>query len=289
MFGYVKPFVPELKVRQNDLYRALYCGLCHRMKKLTGYFSAFSLSYDFVFLALVRSAVTGENISATEGRCAYNPLRKKKIAAPSRSLDYTCAVGAVLGYYKVLDDIEDTKGIGKLKYLSILPVFSSARKKALRFGVPDKEVKELLARLSDLERRGIHSPHEAADIFGELLGVIASYGVEDDIASFALREIFESVGRWIYLIDGVDDLCSDLKKGRYNPFSGDVPPNFEAIKNTLQMTLTSADRIIIRMNVNNPDVYELIKNIVLLGSDEVENKVLEKAKKDFQAMKGTNK
>ena len=157
MFGYVKPFVPELKVRQNELYRALYCGLCHRMKKLTGYFSAFSLSYDFVFLALVRSAVTDDEITASQGRCAYNPLKKKKIASPCPSLDYTAAVAAVLGYYKLLDDIADTKGISKTKYFLVLPIFRAARKKALRIGVPDTELSMIFRCTKDIRDKYVLS------------------------------------------------------------------------------------------------------------------------------------
>ncbi|MFT9057020.1 MAG: DUF5685 family protein, partial [Ethanoligenens sp.] len=29
MFGYVKPFKPELKIREFEAYRAVYCGMCH--------------------------------------------------------------------------------------------------------------------------------------------------------------------------------------------------------------------------------------------------------------------
>ena len=30
MFGYVKAEIPELKVREKEYYRAIYCGLCRR-------------------------------------------------------------------------------------------------------------------------------------------------------------------------------------------------------------------------------------------------------------------
>ena len=54
MFGYVRPYVPDLRVREHELYRAVYCGLCRSMGKHTGCASSFTLSYDFVFLAAVR-------------------------------------------------------------------------------------------------------------------------------------------------------------------------------------------------------------------------------------------
>ena len=54
MFGYIKPQIPELKVKEHELYKATYCGLCRAMGKRTGCMSKMTLSYDFVFLVLLR-------------------------------------------------------------------------------------------------------------------------------------------------------------------------------------------------------------------------------------------
>ena len=288
MFGYVKPYVPDLKVRQNELYKAVYCTLCRRQKKLTGYFSAFSLSYDFVFLALVRSAITKEELSVENGRCAYFPFKKKKVISGSYSLDYTACVAGVLTYYKIKDDIADSRGLCKLKYLPLLPVFSHSRKKALKHGVPDTQIRDYLLRLSELERQKLPSPDLAAEIFGELLGCVASYGVED-LEQYALEEIFNCIGRWIYIIDAVDDLAEDMNKGQFNPFIDGNDINFEIIKATLQMTLTRADECITKIKFRDPDVAQIIENILLLGTSEIENKVIKKAISDNMKMKGTNK
>ena len=37
--------------------------------------------------------------------------------------------------------------------------------------------------------------------------------------SEASRALFYAVGKWIYLIDALDDYDKDLKKGAYNPFA----------------------------------------------------------------------
>ena len=56
LFGYVKPVARELKVKEYEFYKATYCGICRAMKKHTGTLSNIMLSYDSVFLALVRMA-----------------------------------------------------------------------------------------------------------------------------------------------------------------------------------------------------------------------------------------
>ena len=54
MFGYVKPVVTELLVKEYEFYKATYCGICRSMKKNTGALSNVTLSYDSVFLPSVR-------------------------------------------------------------------------------------------------------------------------------------------------------------------------------------------------------------------------------------------
>ena len=39
MFGYVRPNRDELKVRELRDYEALYCGLCHALGRLHGFFA----------------------------------------------------------------------------------------------------------------------------------------------------------------------------------------------------------------------------------------------------------
>ena len=50
MFGYIRPVTAELKVKEYELYRAVYCGLCRSLGKCTGCASKLTLNYDFVFL-----------------------------------------------------------------------------------------------------------------------------------------------------------------------------------------------------------------------------------------------
>ena len=57
MLGYIRTSQGELRVREYEVYRALYCGLCKHMGKCTGQCSRMTLSYDFVFLAALRSII----------------------------------------------------------------------------------------------------------------------------------------------------------------------------------------------------------------------------------------
>ena len=49
MFGYVRPYKPELKVKEYELFRAAYCGLCWSLKEKYGADAGFNS-----FLAIFR-------------------------------------------------------------------------------------------------------------------------------------------------------------------------------------------------------------------------------------------
>ena len=56
MFGYVKIYKPELKVKHYEAYKGVYCSLCKTLKKEYGAFASLTLNYDFTLLALTRLA-----------------------------------------------------------------------------------------------------------------------------------------------------------------------------------------------------------------------------------------
>lgn len=87
MFGFVKPLVPELKVKDSDFYRSVYCGLCRSMSKHTGGISAFTLSYDMTFFALCRMALSDTELSFERIRCKAHPMKNELSAATMPNLN----------------------------------------------------------------------------------------------------------------------------------------------------------------------------------------------------------
>jgi hypothetical protein len=63
VFGYVKAYKPELRVKEFEFYKAVYCSLCRDLGKKYGLVSRFSLSYDFTFLALLQLSLDDGNVN----------------------------------------------------------------------------------------------------------------------------------------------------------------------------------------------------------------------------------
>lgn len=216
MFGYVKPYIPELKVKEYDCYKAFYCGLCRAMGKCTGKCSGCTLSYDFVFLAAIRCVITRSDISYESKRCLLHPVKKQSSVKLNESLEYCSYSTCLLTGVKISDDINDEKGIDKIKAKMLKKLFSSPYKRS-RKHLPDLEVRlsEALNKLSALEKRQA-SADECADVSGDMLEAIFSYGLNGTEAAIA-SSIGRNIGKLIYFIDAIEDYNDDIKKKRFNP------------------------------------------------------------------------
>ena len=201
MFGFVKPLVPELKVKDSDFYRSVYCGLCRSMSKHTGGISAFTLSYDMTFFALCRMALSDTELSFERIRCKAHPMKKRTVCRDNAELEFAARASGILVYYNCKDDVRDEKGIKRMIAKMLLPYAKRIDKKA---ALPDISAKteEYLSKLSLLERENCPRPDEVADVFGRLLGELLSVGYEEATATVA-REIGYHTGRWVYLADAV--------------------------------------------------------------------------------------
>jgi len=228
VFGFVKPFIPSLRVGEYEFYKSVYCGLCRSMKKHTGGISRATLSYDMTFFALVRLALSGEDYLIKKSRCALHPMRKRPVMCDNAALEYSAYVSALLVWYKLHDTLSDERGIKRIGAMTVLPCAAGMKRNSARAGETiAKIIADAMTELAALEEARCPTPDLAADVFGKMLGELLSYGFEKNEAMIAY-EIGLHTGRWVYLADAVCDYEDDRKSGSYNPF-------FYAFSNEAQM------------------------------------------------------
>ncbi len=296
MFGYIKTYAPELRVRENEYYRAVYCGLCRAQGKCTGQCSRMTLSYDMVFLALLRMVIDKGDYSVKRGRCLAHPLRKRAYIAYCEPLAYCAYSAAILTYGKTVDDISDERGLKKLKARLAKPFASHMRKKALKdYSELDKRVFDGLRKLSEIEKQKLASVDVPADAFGEILSDILSFGLDGNNEKI-MRNIGRHIGRWIYIADAADDLSEDIKKERFNAFAclydGEIPDEEkQSIADSLKLELLAAEPAFDLVDYDYmSDIEGIVKNIIYLGMPKVAEHILgldEQSNRNHNNVKGT--
>ena len=281
MFGYVTPFEPELKVKEQLFYKSAYCGLCKTMGKRVCRESRLTLSYDMVFLCLVRFLLTEEALEFRRGRCAVSPFRKKALMKPNPTLEYCAAAGSLLAYHNIADDVRDKKGFKRFASSLLLSTAKRMRRKA---ALPDLDsmISEKLELLSKEEASEGVTLDSAAQIFGELLSEVFSYGIEGPSRLIA-TEIGLHIGRWIYIADAADDYERDKKRGEFNPLTELSP---DRIKTSLTLELEMAMSAVELITPYDEGIMSIVKNIVYLGMPQRAEKIFNKAQNKDSTPKG---
>ncbi len=214
MYGYIRPLKGELKVREFENFKAVYCGLCHSLAKRYGFAARFVVNYDFTFLALL---LHEEQPCWQQKRCPASPHRKKSCLCPCSALDTAADLSLILAVWKLRDTASD-EGIKKAlaARASGLCLRRAYRKAAARQPEFDCLVGENLKNLQVLEEEKCASLDKMADLFASILCHAAS-AVEEEKRRRILEQLLYHVGRMIYILDAVDDFAEDMARDHYNP------------------------------------------------------------------------
>ncbi len=219
MFGYVRAYKPEMKMKHYEEYRGVYCSVCRALGKRYGLIARLTLSYDYTFLAMLRLSVHEERPCFENGRCPFNPTKRCNFCKnKDDELFFVADVAMIMVYYKILDDIYDGGFFKKLICYLILPFFAFYHKKAKKL-CPEAEriVSEMTQKQRETEDKKSALIDEAADPTAAALGEILSLGFEGKTGRI-LKRIGYLTGRWVYIADALDDIEKDKKSGSYNAF-----------------------------------------------------------------------
>ena len=220
MFGYIRPFKPDLRIREHETYKAVYCGLCGQLGKSYGPLARLTLSYDFAFLSMLHYAVSGIEPVFERRSCFVNPLRKLHICASGEVLEYGADVASLMLYFKLLDNIRDTGPARRILWEAAKPFVSAAHKKAaFRQPACEEAIARQMAAQSELEARRCANVDEACEPTALAMAAVCGKLSDDGRRQRVLERVGYLIGRYVYLCDALDDLRGDIKTGSYNPFA----------------------------------------------------------------------
>ncbi len=220
MFGYLKPFTPDLRVSEHEAYKSVYCGLCHQLGKGYGFFSRMTLSYDFAFMSMLLMSLDSDaQYSVEHKRCASSPFRKKCSCKTNPYIDFSATAAVILVYYKNIDSINDSKLFGKISHTALSPLLYRSYRRAKK-SLPDIEslVAECSRYQAEVERRAVVTIDEACEPTANMIAGFIARFAKDDAQKRILERFGYFLGRYVYLMDAIDDLEDDKKNNGFNPF-----------------------------------------------------------------------
>ncbi len=290
MFGYIQPVRDKLSQNEYETFRAVYCGLCHCMKRRCGLAARFMVNYDFTFMAMLLS---GERESCYEQlRCIAHPFKARKCLCCSGTFDKAADMSVILGYLKLEDNIHDDGFFRSLASRLACICLRRGYKKACRREPEFAAGAEgLLSELRALEQEGYSSLDRMADKFAQIL---ASAAIAADIPERrkVLKYLFYHIGRLVYILDAIDDLPEDCESGAYNAvarrFSLDGPSLDDSAAQALDLTvrhsinLAAGDYQLLMEN----EYSSILTNIIYFGIPAVASQMLQSRLPDTNILTG---
>ena len=216
MFGYVKVHKPELKVKEYEQYKSVYCTLCKKSGKIYGHLIRMTLSYDFAFLSMLLLSANESNVAFKKGKCVYNKFKKCNYTeCDSEAYEFSGAAAVIMLYYKLIDDIRD-KSFFKSIPTRILKLLINCKYKKACLNYP--QINDIIQTMNseqikaENENIGLDS---VAEPTAKALGKICELLVDESKKRIMYR-VGYCVGKWVYLIDALDDKEDDVKKNSFN-------------------------------------------------------------------------
>lgn len=282
MFGYLKPDNPYLYLKDETLYKALYCGICKSIGKTCGQKARVTLTYDMAFMSAIAHNIMGVDVKINRERCIAHQIKKRPVAQPDDISLRLGAINVILAYYKVKDDIyDDKKGGFKSNFIK------GGYKKAKELEPKIEEiVKSSYERLRKLESENLDSIDMVSDAFADMMQSI-SLQVFNEFSSEYTSGLFYSIGKWIYLIDALDDYDNDVQSKSFNVLYNayKAPTYKELILNNKDELFYLFNGIFAQISENFKNIptkfnTDLVNNILMRGIPESTKKILVKGMKN---------
>ncbi|MCH5185606.1 MAG: hypothetical protein J1F64_05705 [Oscillospiraceae bacterium] len=299
MFGYVK-ISDTVSDSDYEIYKSYYCGLCRALRHCSAPISCMTLSYEAVFLFILLSAVSDDDIPTSYRKCLFHPFFGINTVENNYISSYCAHINIIMAYLKIQDDLSDSR---KNKTVIAELIFRRIYKRSSSL-YPD--ISDIICRCIDklhkLENEKCNNAELCADCFAEMLkAVFCPSFISDPDTRRILGSIGYDLGRWIYIIDAIDDIEEDFKYSMYNPFlEAENVKNIKDIKEFKNKIFLSEERMLTYTLYRLSAAFELpdikrnksvLENIIYSGLPDMQKYVGtgRKYSKSGKIMKEKNK
>ena len=210
MFGYIKMDKDAPKVIR-EAFKKMYCLECRALDKHYGLLTRMFVSEDVAMMML--AAATPNYMGEIEKVPCVKKDKKLNSFIIDEFAKKFAAVNICFVEAELLDKIHDDNSfIARVVKL----IYSRAFKKVAKdYPTMHKAVIDGYYMLSKEEDAGADM-HHIGDVFSDFIYDISKnhLGITDE----ARLSYLTFLAKWLYFIDGIDDLTKDFKKHKYNPF-----------------------------------------------------------------------
>ena len=269
MQGRLRPYLPELTIRDYNTYMRYLRGVRRQMYTEYGIYACHLLRYNGVLFAILSDSLAGRTATCRRQRVP-GTLCWRRMMSQTQGIRLAAQVEVLLGWHKLQDrsysELRPFKRlIRAVDRLLLRRAYEHAVKEnpALErlFG---QERDQAVVQMNLSAKNYALAAEPMSNIYGALYSTLAT---DDASQRKSMRYIGSSIGRIFYLMDKAERFEADKRSGRYNVFVvNDLTGQAAAVENARRQALAAANdlmRVYCMLDVKLN--RSLLDNIMLLG------------------------
>lgn len=286
MFGYVKLTKDALK-QEKGLFQAFMCGVCLSSRKYS-YKARMAVGNDITFLNLLFHSFENAEMEIYKDRCVSHPFTKRTLMKQDEITERLSDANVILTYLSLEDKaLDKDAGLkGKLAQRAFVKDYQSAKAQTDESAQLAQTLLDDCAKLRELEEKRCNVLDEVCHFSAKLLSDVCGY-VLCDKATKEIKELCYIIGKWVYLVDAVDDYKKDCKSGAYNPLKECFESLGEKEYNDVKFLLYAvSNKAAMIYNDLNLEKYRcVIDNVIYKSFREENERVINKLKGELWVTK----
>ncbi|BEP13518.1 hypothetical protein acdb102_18290 [Acidothermaceae bacterium B102] len=248
MKGLVRPCRHRLGQELHTRWRAHLCGLCLTLRDEAGQAARVLTGYDALLLSVLVEAQSGTLPTSTAGRCPLRGLRSAEVVrADLPAMQLATAASLLTGAAGLQDKRADRDlplGSRSLAAAASRRYERQGVAVARRVRFDPATVLGATAAAHAAETSDVPSLDDVLAPTGAVVSALFAHtaaiaGRPDNRA--ALARVGDAFGRLVHLIDAVDDLEADARRGRFNPLAATGTGRGEAHRRARALTREIAE------------------------------------------------
>ena len=269
MHGRLRPYLPELTIRDYNTYIRYLRGVRRQLYKDYGIYACYLLRYNGVLFAILSDGLAGRIPTCNRQRVP-GTLCWRKTMSQTQGIRLAAQVEVLMGWHSLQDrsysELRPFKRVMRaVDRLLLRRAYQHAVKENPAFERLFWQEKEQAKVQMDLSAKNYALAAEPmSNIFGALYSSLAT---DDPNQRKSMRYIGSSIGRIFYLLDKAERFEADRRKGRYNVFVvNELTGQAAAVENARRQALAAANDLMRVYSMLDAKLNRsLLDNIMMLG------------------------
>ena len=260
MKGRMRPYLPELTIRDYNTYQWYLRGVRRQLYTTYGLYSCYGLRYNGILFAILADSLAGRPATCKRMR-EPGTLVWRQMMCQTQGIRLAAQVEVLLGWHNLQDrKYSELRPLKRLRRAYERVVQENPALERL-FG---QEREQAVVQMNLSAKNYSLAAEPMSNIYGALYSTLAT---DDPSQRKSMRYIGSSIGRIFYLLDKAERFEKDKRSGRYNVFVvNDLKGQTAAVENARRQALAAANDLMrvysmldIKLN------RSLLDNIMLLG------------------------